>query len=96
MIDEESVYRYFDRLGCVGVRRVWLRDDIYTRVFALFFHPNGIPDDVVPTICGVMVYPKAARRCVPVHTWTHNYGDDWTPEPGTPCDCRRKKWGANQ
>ena len=27
------------------------------------------------------------------HTWTHQYGDDWTPEVGMLCDCRLKKWG---
>lgn len=28
------------------------------------------------------------------HVWTHQFGDDWTPEHGTPCDCGKKKWGV--
>lgn len=28
------------------------------------------------------------------HEWTHQYGDDWTPDYGTPCDCGGKKWGV--
>lgn len=31
--------------------------------------------------------------CTDGHTWTHQYGDDWTPERGTPCDCGKKLWG---
>lgn len=32
--------------------------------------------------------------CENGHTWTHQYGDDWTPETGTLCDCGQKKWGV--
>jgi len=31
--------------------------------------------------------------CSNGHTWTHQWGDDWTPDVGTPCDCGKKKWG---
>lgn len=31
--------------------------------------------------------------CKDGHTWTHQFGDDWTPEQGMPCDCGKKKWG---
>lgn len=31
--------------------------------------------------------------CENGHVWTNQFGDDWTPERGTPCDCRQKKWG---
>jgi hypothetical protein len=31
--------------------------------------------------------------CEGGHTWTHQYGDDWTPDIGTLCDCGKKKWG---
>ena len=27
------------------------------------------------------------------HTWTNQFGDDWTPDRGTLCDCGRKRWG---
>lgn len=33
------------------------------------------------------------QPCADGHTWTHQFGDDWTPEIGTPCDCRQKQWG---
>lgn len=35
----------------------------------------------------------ADEPCASGHTWTHQFGDDWTPETGTPCDCGKKKWG---
>jgi hypothetical protein len=29
------------------------------------------------------------------HVWSNSqFGDDWTPEVGTPCDCGKKRWGA--
>ncbi len=31
--------------------------------------------------------------CFGGHTWTHQFGEDWTPEQGTPCDCGKKLWG---
>lgn len=31
--------------------------------------------------------------CEDGHTWTHNFGEDWIPEQGMPCDCGKKKWG---
>lgn len=34
-----------------------------------------------------------APPCANGHTWTHDYGDDWTPEKGMLCDCRAKAWG---
>jgi hypothetical protein len=36
------------------------------------------------------------RPCRNGHTWTHDYGDDWTPEHGAPCDCGQKRWGIQQ
>ena len=35
----------------------------------------------------------SAVACENGHVWTHQYGDDWTPEHGTPCDCGKKRWG---
>lgn len=32
-------------------------------------------------------------RCPNGHEWTHQFGDDWTPERGTRCDCGKKQWG---
>jgi hypothetical protein len=39
--------------------------------------------------------PEMAQgpKCVDGHVWTHQYGDDWQPEVGTPCDCGAKRWG---
>lgn len=31
--------------------------------------------------------------CANGHVWSHQFGDDWTPEVGTPCDCTKKQWG---
>lgn len=33
------------------------------------------------------------KPCQDGHVWTHHFGDDWTPDPGTPCDCGKKLWG---
>lgn len=30
------------------------------------------------------------------HVWSDRFGDDWTPDVGTPCDCRAKQWSAPQ
>lgn len=27
------------------------------------------------------------------HVWTNQFGDDWSPEVGTPCDCGKRTWG---
>lgn len=32
-------------------------------------------------------------KCASGHVWSHQFGDDWTPEHGTPCDCGLKGWG---
>ena len=32
--------------------------------------------------------------CATGHVWTHQHGDDWTPEYGMPCDCGKKQWGV--
>jgi hypothetical protein len=32
--------------------------------------------------------------CAAGHTWTHQFGEDWTPEHGTPCNCGQKRWGV--
>src|SRR6185312_12852280 len=37
--------------------------------------------------------PMNEAPCSNGHTWTHQWGDDWTPDVGTPCDCGKKKWG---
>jgi hypothetical protein len=34
-----------------------------------------------------------AAPCRNGHVWSNDRGDDWTPENGTPCDCRKKHWG---
>jgi len=31
--------------------------------------------------------------CATGHTWTHEYGEDYKPDVGTPCDCGQKRWG---
>lgn len=36
---------------------------------------------------------EPSTPCADGHTWTHQYGDDWTPEVGTRCDCGKKQWG---
>jgi site-specific DNA-methyltransferase (adenine-specific) len=36
---------------------------------------------------------EIARPCAAGHEWSNNYGDDWKPEPGTPCDCGARRWG---
>lgn len=33
------------------------------------------------------------KKCETGHEWSNQFGDDWTPERGTPCDCGQKKWG---
>jgi len=35
-------------------------------------------------------------KCESGHTWTNQFGDDWKPEPGTPCDCGMRKWGESE
>lgn len=30
--------------------------------------------------------------CSNGHTYTNQFGDDWTPERGTLCDCGKKQW----
>lgn len=37
-----------------------------------------------------------AEGCNNDHVWSHNFGDDWTPEVGTPCDCKKKRWGVTE
>jgi len=37
--------------------------------------------------------PVIPAPCANGHTWTHQFGDDWTPEHGMPCDCGKKRWG---
>jgi hypothetical protein len=41
--------------------------------------------------------PTEAQKDEPcpngVHVWSHQFGDDWTPERGTSCDCGKKGWG---
>lgn len=38
--------------------------------------------------------PVEAPKCKDgIHEWSNDYGDDWTPEVGTPCDCGKKQWG---
>ena len=32
-------------------------------------------------------------KCSDGHIWTHQFGDDWTPEHGAYCDCGKKQWG---
>jgi hypothetical protein len=32
--------------------------------------------------------------CANGHVWSNQYGDDWKPDDGTPCDCRQKLWGV--
>lgn len=34
-----------------------------------------------------------AAPCANGHEWSNQFGDDWTPERGALCDCRRKRWG---
>ena len=32
--------------------------------------------------------------CNGQHEWSNQFGDDWTPEVGTLCDCRKRQWGV--
>ncbi len=44
--------------------------------------------------CRIMdVPPVAPSLCHSSHEWSNQFGDDWTPEVGTPCDCGQRKWG---
>jgi hypothetical protein len=36
---------------------------------------------------------SSGMECANGHTWSNQFGDDWTPERGTRCDCGRKQWG---
>jgi len=36
---------------------------------------------------------RAEEKCVGAHTWSNQFGDDYTPDYGTRCDCGRKQWG---
>lgn len=31
--------------------------------------------------------------CANGHVWSNQFGDDYTPDYGTPCDCKKKQWG---
>lgn len=35
------------------------------------------------------------KPCENGHVWSNQFGDDWTPEKGTPCDCRQRQWGVD-
>lgn len=37
--------------------------------------------------------PEQEQPCANGHEWSNQFGDDWTPERGTFCDCRKKQWG---
>jgi hypothetical protein len=28
------------------------------------------------------------------HVWSNDYGDDWTPDVGTRCDCGQRLWSG--
>ncbi len=37
---------------------------------------------------------EPATDCKPdAHVWSHQFGDDWSPEDGMLCDCRAVTWG---
>jgi hypothetical protein len=36
---------------------------------------------------------RPSDPCALDHEWSNDYGDDWTPEVGTLCDCGKKRWG---
>jgi hypothetical protein len=52
-------------------------------------HPEGKAKDDASE--AAMAAPEVP--CANGHVWTHQFGDDWTPETGTSCDCGKKKWG---
>jgi hypothetical protein len=33
------------------------------------------------------------KPCANGHVWSNQFGDDWMPDRGTPCDCGQKQWG---
>ena len=35
----------------------------------------------------------SSRSCQDGHVWSHQFGEDWIPPTGTPCDCGTKKFG---
>lgn len=37
---------------------------------------------------------ESAKPCENGHTWSNQFGDDWTPDYGVACDCGLKKWGV--
>jgi hypothetical protein len=40
--------------------------------------------------------PDAPAQCHDgVHEWSNQFGDDWTPDKGTLCDCRQRRWGID-
>jgi hypothetical protein len=37
--------------------------------------------------------PRKELACQGGHEWSNQFGNDWTPDYGTPCDCGLKRWG---
>ena len=33
--------------------------------------------------------------CANGHVWENDFGDDWTPDVGTPCVCGERRWGGS-
>ncbi len=36
--------------------------------------------------------PTQEGKCANGHVWSNQFGEDWTPDFGTPCDCGQKQW----
>jgi hypothetical protein len=42
-------------------------------------------------VCGLCGHVEAPP-CASGHEWSNDYGNDWKPDPGTPCDCGARRW----
>ena len=47
-------------------------------------------DAILAAVRGAQEPPKP---CANGHEWSNQFGDDWTPEQGSRCDCGQKGWG---
>lgn len=41
---------------------------------------------------GTGLAAPAPAKCATGHVWSNQFGEDWTPEHGKPCDCGAKRW----